>query len=57
MPGSHYDCHESVDDPVRDKERANFCGMFSVKRNFDLNGSGMDDMKAKAVDAFNALFS
>lgn len=28
-PGSHYDCRETVDEQVRDKERANFCGFFS----------------------------
>ena len=57
MPGSHYDCHETVDELVKDKERSNFCGMFSPKRNFATNGSGTDERKTKAVDAFNALFS
>ena len=33
-PGSHYDCHETVEEPVRDKERANFCGSFKPKLHF-----------------------
>ena len=33
-PGSHYDCHETVDELVRDKEKANFCASFKVKRNW-----------------------
>ena len=27
-PGSHYDCRESVDSLVSDKEKANFCDFF-----------------------------
>lgn len=55
-PGSHYDCHETIDEPVREKSRANFCGSFSVARN--PNGKSADSDKAKkAIDAFNALFS
>lgn len=57
MPGSHYDCHETVDEFVRDKEHSNFCGFFSPKRKFDSKGPDNDEKKTKAVDAFNALFS
>ncbi len=28
-PGAHWDCSESIDEPVRDKDRANFCTFFS----------------------------
>lgn len=28
-PGAHYDCAETVDEPVADKERATFCTYFS----------------------------
>lgn len=52
-PGSHYDCRETVDDIVTDKERSNFCDSFS----YGTNGSTGTDSKAKAAkDAFNALF-
>ena len=57
MPGSHYDCHETVDELVGDKEHSNFCGFFSPRRKFDSKGPGNDEKKSKAVDAFNALFS
>lgn len=29
-PGAHYDCRETVDELVKDKERANFCGWFML---------------------------
>ena len=29
-PGSHYDCRENIDELVKDKERANFCGWFMI---------------------------
>lgn len=53
-PGSHYDCHETVDELVKDKEKANFCDSFKIKKEF--NNKQGDDMAKKAVDAFNALF-
>jgi hypothetical protein len=28
-PGAHWDCKESIDEPVADKERANFCTYFT----------------------------
>ncbi len=58
-PGSHYDCHESVDELVRDKDKANFCGFFAVKRAPGSSGgsAGVQNEKAaKARDAFAALF-
>ena len=29
-PGAHYDCRENIDELVKDKERANFCGWFMI---------------------------
>jgi predicted RNA-binding Zn-ribbon protein involved in translation (DUF1610 family) len=29
--GAHWDCAESVDEPVNDKDRANFCTFFSFR--------------------------
>lgn len=31
-PDSHYGCNETVDELVKDKEKANFCGSYSVAR-------------------------
>lgn len=55
-PGSHYDCHETIDELVKDKEKANFCDNFSVKKDF-AGTSDSDDKKQNARDAFNALFN
>jgi len=55
-PGSHYDCHETIDELVKDKERANFCDNFSVRKESGISSSN-DDAQAKARDAFNSLFS
>lgn len=54
-PGSHYDCHETVDELVKDKDRANFCGWFSVKADFNGEKSGTDKPN-DAKKAFNSLF-
>lgn len=52
-PGSHYDCHETVDEEVRDKERANFCGWFRAREGF---GGAEDGRAGKARAAFAGLF-
>ncbi|MDR1785090.1 MAG: hypothetical protein LBR23_01305 [Spirochaetaceae bacterium] len=59
LPGAHYDCKETVDEPVADKERANFCGFFSYD---PLAGkgaaqAGLLGKAEKAASDFNALFS
>lgn len=54
-PGSHYDCKESVEDLVSDKEKANFCDFFRIAKK--ISGKANDDKAAAAKDAFNALFS
>lgn len=55
-PGSHYDCHETIEEPVRDKESSNFCDFFKAAV---ISGKGFSsgDKSQKARDAFNALFS
>lgn len=53
-PGSHYDCKETLEDPVSDKERGNFCDFFKYKA---VSGTGEADNKAAAArNAFDALF-
>ena len=52
--GSHYDCKESIEDFVSDKESSNFCDFFSPKQIFSLKND--EDKAQKAKDAFNSLF-
>ena len=54
-PGSHYDCHETVDELVKDKERANFCGYFFLAPQVGFGSNGADKA-AEARNAFAALF-
>lgn len=61
-PGSHYDCHETIEEPVRDKNRSNFCDFFkpaviAFGSGTGLAGGSAGDKAQKARDAFNALFS
>ncbi len=55
-PGSHFDCHETVDELVADKERANFCEHFKAGRNSKWSGvqgqNGAQEKNAAAVNAF-----
>jgi len=53
--GIHFDCRETVEEPITDKEEANFCDSFSVKTDFFQNRSDKD-AAAMARNAFNSLF-
>ena len=57
---SHYECKETIDELVKDKERRNFCDYF-VEKQYDLtsdnSSKSVDDAKKSARDAFNSLFS
>ena len=60
-PGSHFDCHETVDEVVADKERANFCEHFKAGKNSKwkcLQGqnAGANGSQDKNAAAVNALF-
>lgn len=54
-PGSHFDCHETVDELVADKERANFCEHFKAGRNSKWS-DGQNGLQGKNAAAVNALF-
>ncbi|MBP5251457.1 MAG: hypothetical protein J6Z17_03480 [Treponema sp.] len=55
-PGSHYDCHETVEENITDKEKSNFCDYYKPASEF--TGSTSYKEKAeKARQAFDALFS
>lgn len=51
--GSHFDCRETVEDLVSDKERANFCEYFSANNQIKTD---VQKNQSDAKDAFNALF-
>ncbi len=61
-PGSHRDCHETIDELVRDKDRSNFCSYFSFKQisSLEEGGPGKDskaiDSLKQARGAFDQLF-
>ncbi len=57
-PGAHWDCHETVDEQVVDKARANFCSWFRFKvSGSPAQGSSVRrDGPDKAHDAFDKLF-
>ena len=57
QPGSHYDCHETIDEAVSDKERANFCDYFSVRTEFSASNSQGQGKQQAARTAFDSLFS
>lgn len=53
-PGSKWDCHETIDEQVIDKERANFCSFFKFKdRQSALNNKPGEKAKVE----FNKLFN
>lgn len=53
-PGSHWDCHETIPEPVKDKERANFCDYFRLGSNFKGAQSGPGSGEQRK--AFENLF-
>ncbi len=58
-PGSHFDCHETVEEAFTDKERANFCEYFKAGINSKYKSASKTGEKSasdKARDAFNSLF-
>ena len=53
-PGAHWDCRETIQEPVRDKDRANFCDYFVLSRARQAKGSSKRDESAR--NDFNKLF-
>lgn len=54
-PSSHWECHETIPEPVREKDRANFCDYFKLssrKRSASESSSTESNRKA-----FDDLFS
>lgn len=58
-PGAHYDCSETVEYLVTDKEKANFCDWFSIDHNFAHKTGKQEGSQSSAESskaAFNKLF-
>ncbi len=59
-PGAHWDCRETIPEPVRDKDRANFCDYFKPAPQGNVAGGGAgasgDSGASKAKDSFDKLF-
>lgn len=54
-PGSHFDCHETVDEIIVEKEKANFCEHFKAGLNSNWGGK-TGGSNGKNAAALNALF-
>ncbi len=55
-PGRSNECSESQAEPVRDKERSNFCGYFEPRTSVDLTARGGRNRTTDARAAFHDLF-
>ena len=57
-PGAHWDCRETVEAEVRDKDRANFCDFFSPAPDKAAGAAGRPgkDANSDARDRFGKLF-
>jgi hypothetical protein len=53
-PGAQWDCRETINEPVRDKEAANFCDYFVPSD--DSPGGTVDPKKNNARENFENLF-
>ena len=51
-PGAHFDCHETSEELVVDKEKANFCDYFKLNATIPV----ATDKVENAKDVFNSLF-
>ena len=56
-PGAHWDCSETIDEPVNDKDRANFCTFFSFRTAVpDTSASPKPDPRQQAKRKIDKLF-
>jgi predicted RNA-binding Zn-ribbon protein involved in translation (DUF1610 family) len=53
-PGAHWQCKETIPDPVREKDRANFCDYFQLNRGGSRGADGGKTEKAR--EQFKSLF-
>lgn len=55
-PGSHWDCRETIQEPVFDKERANFCEYFKPSMGEKPSPEHHRGNESNGRDKFNSLF-
>lgn len=58
-PSAHWECRETISEPVREKDRANFCDHFSLKPGTPADGgapSGAPAREDKARSDLRKLF-
>ena len=56
-PSAHWDCHETIPEPVREKDKVNFCDYFQLTSKDAKKGtSGGGEKQTKAKSQFNRLF-
>ncbi len=46
-PGAHWDCRETISEPVREKDRGNFCDFFRFKSTPDPVGDASAPARSK----------
>jgi hypothetical protein len=59
QPGAHWDCRETIDAQVPDKEKRNFCEWFSPDLRYGKAGTGRPEARSaadSAKSAFDSLF-
>lgn len=59
LPGAHWDCRETIDAQVQDKEKRNFCEWFSPDPQYGKAGAGRPEARSaadSAKSAFDSLF-
>jgi hypothetical protein len=54
--GKPYDCSESIQEPVTQKDRANFCDYFQINLQSSREDKDRSGKNFVAKDDFNALF-
>jgi hypothetical protein len=56
-PGAHWDCSETIDELVKDKDRSNFCTFFSFRASQAQSGQTPDpDARQQAKKKLDKLF-
>jgi hypothetical protein len=56
-PGAHWDCRETIPDPVFEKERANFCDYFRFGAQAHSTSESGESRAQQARNDFDSLFS
>jgi len=56
-PGAHWDCSETIDELVKDKDRSNFCTFFSFRQSSaGAKGAARPDAAEQAKRKMDKLF-